>query len=133
MLDKTCNFALCISEIDEEAMCEFQFARSSYREVLIFLSNQTFWEFTWDTSLITATGNISALFLSYSVTTSHRGECSVPDRHYSQSVDHPFDDLHPACLLRRYCDCRDLEHCYEIEHHRNHQYRRRWLSKKSFS
>ena len=26
MLDKKCNFTLCISKIDEEAICEFQFA-----------------------------------------------------------------------------------------------------------
>ena len=25
MLDKKCNFALCISKNDEESMCEFQF------------------------------------------------------------------------------------------------------------
>ena len=30
MFDKKCNFPLCINEIDEEAMCDFQFARCFY-------------------------------------------------------------------------------------------------------
>ena len=30
MLDEQRNFALCISKIDDEAMCEFQFAYSFF-------------------------------------------------------------------------------------------------------
>ena len=33
MLDKKCNFALCVSQIDEEAMCEFQFSCSFFMEI----------------------------------------------------------------------------------------------------
>ena len=42
MLDKKSNFALGISKIDEEVMCEFQFARSLFIKVskkMLSLSN----------------------------------------------------------------------------------------------